>query len=45
MEYCDNCKKLTRFKEIRRFKIPNGNKIWVACEECNAIKLRIVYDS
>jgi RNase P subunit RPR2 len=42
MEYCDKCKTETYFKEIRRFPIPNGKKIWVSCEKCNSIKVRVI---
>jgi uncharacterized Zn finger protein len=44
MEYCNKCKSEQKFREVRRFPIPNGYKVWVSCNNCNAIKLRVVKD-
>jgi len=42
MEYCDKCKTETYFKVIRTFPIPGGKKVWVSCEKCNSIKVRVI---
>lgn len=42
MEYCEKCKENTYHRIIRHFPIPNNkHRIWVACEKCNTIKVRI----
>ena len=42
MEYCDKCKEYTKFREIRSFPIPNGKKVWISCEKCNNIKVKVI---
>jgi len=42
MEYCKKCGTDRYFKEIRRFPIPNGHKVWVSCEHCYLVSIVIV---
>jgi len=41
-EYCIMCKEDTYHKVIKEFKTLKGKKVWVACEKCNNIKLRVI---
>jgi hypothetical protein len=41
-EHCNICNDETYHKVIRKFKILGGEKVWVACEKCNNIKLRVI---
>jgi hypothetical protein len=42
MEYCEKCKENTYHKQIRSFPTPTGRRVWVSCEKCNNIKVRVV---
>jgi len=42
MEYCEKCKSEQHFSQIRVFPILNGKKVWVSCDNCNNIKVRVI---
>jgi uncharacterized Zn finger protein len=42
MEDCVKCKTKTYHRVIREFPTLKGKKVWVSCEKCNNIKLRVI---